>query len=1180
MKKNVVYDLGGMNICLLVKILLKMKLTFLLILLSVVQLLAFNGYSQSTRLTVNLENVRVEKVLLEIEEQSNLFFIYNREAVDVNRKVNVSYSNMGITEILEDLFKDTDVTFEILESHIVLKSKSGQNDRKKITGVVTDVYNKPLPGVSVIVKGTTIGITTNVDGKYSLDNVPGNSTLVFSFVGMKPQEISVAGKTIINVVLEEKTIGIEEVVAVGYGVQKKVNLTGAVDVIDNKQIENRQSPTVSQLLQGQSPGLTFSIGSYGFQPGAQMEINIRGIGSLNGGSPYVLIDGIPGDMDRLNPDDIKSISVLKDAAASAIYGARAPYGVILITTKSGAENEKINVTYSGSVSVATPQNLPEMLNSATHARVINEAGANRGGRPFKDEIIDRMYAYINGDIDYLRQFTVPDAIYFETMPRSNGTWGFNQYGNANYDWFDEYYGSAINQKHNISLKGGTQATSYYFSAGYLSQESVLNYGEDTFERMNVMGKINTAISDWWDFNYQVRFMKSNRVIPNMDNQGSYDLIFHQIARTMPMNAKYDGYGNIMIQSKIPWVNDAGTDNIETTENWHTFATEIRPLKGWKINADFAYKSVDYFRSDQELTVYDHLVDQSLIISGNTNPSSIQQFHQSNNYWTTNIYTSYELSINDLHNFTILGGTQYEVNNGRSLNAIKNNLIVPDVLSLQTATGEASVTEGLTHWATQGYFGRLSYNYNEKYLAEANIRRDGTSRFRDGKRWGIFPSVSIGWNINKERFWSSIEKYINALKIRGSWGALGNQNVASYQDLELIPLHSSPLNWIFNFGQTRPVGYTGTPALVSPDLSWETVTTKNLGVNMAFLDSRLQADFDLFERNTTNMIGPALAQPGVLGASLPRENNATLRTRGWEFALKWKQTISNDFSYFVDINLYDSKSVVTKYLNPTGILSNWYAGKEQGEIWGYTAHDLYRTQEEVDKYVEAVDLSYLWGGIWRPGDLKYEDITGDGVVDNGSNTLGDHGDLSIIGNSTPHYQFGVSAGLTFKNFDFSMIWKGIAKRDIFFSGNDNIFWGFRNWNQSSLFPNHLDYFRDQPGDKYTGLYEGDENINIDAYWPRPYIHNGENNKNRIPSTRYLQNAAYARLQNVQLGYNLPRNILSKLHLQKLRIYASGENLLTISKLPKGIDPVAVSSRWGAGKTYGADRIVSLGLIITY
>ncbi len=293
-----------------------------------------------------------------------------------------------------------------------------------------------------------------------------------------------------------------------------------------------------------------------------------------------------------------------------------------------------------------------------------------------------------------------------------------------------------------------------------------------------------------------------------------------------------------------------------------------------------------------------------------------------------------------------------------------------------------------------------------------------------------------------------------------------------------------------------------------------------------------------------------------------------------------KNINNDLSYFVNVNLYDSKAVVTKYLNPTGILSSWYAGKEQGEIWGYTAHDLYRTQEEVDEYVAAVDLSYLWGGTWHPGDLKYEDITGDGIVDNGSNTLDDHGDLSIIGNSTPHYQFGVSAGLAFKNFDFSMIWKGVAKRDLFFGGGNNIFWGFRTWNQSSLFPNHLDYYRDQPGDKYTGLYEGDENINIDAYWPRPYIHNGENNKNRIISTRYLQNAAYARLQNVQVGYNLPRDILSKLHLQKLRIYASGENLLTISKLPKGIDPVAVSSRWGAGKTYGADRIVSLGLIITY
>jgi len=1052
--------------------------------------------------------------------------------------------------------------------------------QKTVTGSVTDSSNEPLPGVSIIVKGTTVGTVTDLDGTFNLDLSENAATLVFSYMGMKSQEIDLGTQTTFNIVMEEDIAGLEEVVVIGYGTQKKVNLTGAVDVIGNEQIESRQSPTVSQLLQGQSPGLTFSIGNYGFEPGANMSIDIRGIGSLNGGSPYILIDGIPGDMNRLNPDDIESISVLKDAAASAIYGARAPYGVILITTKSGATDEKVNVNYSGSVSVATPQNIPQMLSSVEHARVINEAGVNKGGKAFSEAVMDNMYAYIDGDWDVLRAQTIPDALYLETMPRTNGTWGFNQYGNANYDWFDEYYGSAINQKHNLSINGGSKMVSYYLSAGYLGQEGVLNYGEDTFNRTNVLGKIKANITDWWDISYNTRFMKSNRVIPNMDKQGSYDLIFHQIARTMPMNAKYDGYGNIMIQSKIPWVNDAGTDNTTTTENWQTIATELRPVKGWKVNADFAYKSVDQFRSDQELIVYDHRVDNSTVISGNTNPSNIQQYHWSNSYWTSNIYTSYDFTLGEKHNFGILAGTQFEYNQGKTMNAIKNNLLVQDIPSLQTATGEPAVTESLTHWATQGYFARLSYDYDGKYLVEGNIRRDGTSRFRDGNRWGTFPSVSLGWNLHREEFWSSIEDIINTFKLRGSYGELGNQQVNAYQDLELIPLNSGTLNWIYGFGQTRPIGYTGTPALVSPDLTWETASTKNIGANLTFLNGRLQSDFDLFERNTTNMIGPAEAQPGVLGASLPQENNSTLRTRGWELAIKWKQTLSNGLSYFVNFNLSDSKAVVTEYLNPTGTLSTWYVGREQGEIWGYKANDLYRTQEEVDNYTSQVDLSALWGGIWHTGDVKYEDLNGDMKVNNGTNTVDDHGDLSIIGNSAPHYQFGLSTGLNFKNFDFSMIWRGIAKRDLFFSGGNNIFWGFRTWNQSSIFPEHLDYYRDQPGDRYTGLYEGEANINLDSYWPRPYVNNGENNKNRITSTLYLQNGAFARLQNVQLGYNLSGKTLSTLHLQKLRIYVSGENLLTLSHLPAGIDPVATSSGWGVGKTYGADRIISLGVNITY
>jgi TonB-linked SusC/RagA family outer membrane protein len=491
-----------------------------------------------------------------------------------------------------------------------------------------------------------------------------------------------------------------------------------------------------------------------------------------------------------------------------------------------------------------------------------------------------------------------------------------------------------------------------------------------------------------------------------------------------------------------------------------------------------------------------------------------------------------------------------------------------------------MTEGLQTISTQGYFGRFNYNFNEKYLVELNARYDGSSRFRKGNRWGFFPSFSLGWNMDKENFWEPIKSTVNTLKLRGSWGELGNQNVSPYQDLLLIPLSGNAVNWIFNQGQSRPIGYAGTPSLVSPDLTWETARSIDIGAEMSFLNKKLKFVFDWFERTTFDMIGPVDPAPGVLGSSVPQSNNATLRSRGWESTISYGNTLPNGLTYNVGFNIYDGRTFVTEYLNTTGVLSTWYEGREQGEIWGYKTDGLYQSQEDVDSYTSNVDLTDLTGLAWNPGDVKYVDIDGDGFVDNGANTVDDHGDLSIIGNSTPRWQYGMNFSLAYKGLDVSMIWRGVGKRDLFFGANENIFWGFRTGNQSSIFPEHLDYFRDTPGDMYTGLYEGDANINLDSYFPRPYINNAQNNKNRITNDRYLQNGAYLRLQNLQIGYTLPQAVLTRMHLSNFRVYASGDNLLTFNKLPVGIDPVAVSSAWGAGKTYGADRMFTVGLQVSY
>jgi TonB-linked SusC/RagA family outer membrane protein len=1070
-----------------------------------------------------------------------------------------------------------------------------QNQQKEITGKVTDTQGQPLPGVTVTVKGTTRGTVTDVDGNYSLSNIANDNTLVFSFVGMETQEINVGDQTRIDVTMQESAIALEEVVAIGYGTQKKINLTGAVDVISNEKITNRQASTVSQLLQGAAPSLNLAINNnYGFQPGATMDISIRGIGSLNGGSPYILIDGVPGDMNLLNPEDIESISILKDASSSAIYGARAPYGVILITTKSGKKQERFNVNYNGTFMIETPPPLPSMLNSITQARILNEAGVNGGGIVISEETMDRMIAFQNKDWEYLRQ-SMPNwpegATNFGAYPEGN-VWNGANLNYANTNWWDIYFGNSLNQKHNLSISGGTKNSSYYLSGGYVNQNSIIQYGTDYYQRANLTGKFDFSISDWWDVSYEHRFSQSTRERPNMAHReaGDYDHMMRHLFRAYPWTPLYNGWGSpeeggdYMSESEIPTIL-SGTDKDEIKDLWNIIRTEIRPLKGLKINADFSYETYARILTQVDKTAYIQAVDKTYFPFGTTVPNQYEQTHYQNYYWTTNIFSTYEFSLKDSHNFLILGGFQLEKGNNTQLSGFKTDLIYQDVPSLRTALGDPILSQYLSHQATQGYFARISYNFKNKYLFESNMRYDGSYVFKKSNRWGFFPSFSAGWNIHEEEFWTVPPKYISSLKVRASWGQLGNQNISPYSDLPLLPINTGKLNWIFNYGQTRPVGYTQAPPLVNNNLTWETATTANVGLNIGLLDNKLTADIDLFQRLTTDMVGPSEAMPGVLGANVPQANNATLRTRGWELNLNWKQRVNNNFSYFANLNLYDNKSIVTKYYNPTGTLSTWYEGREVGEIWGYTVYDLFRSQTDVDNYLSNTDLSFI-ATKWNPGDVKYEDTNNDGKVNNGTYTVNDHGDLSIIGNSEPHLQYGLSAGFKYKNFDFSMLWKGVGKRDYYFDELAVFYWQImRAWWDTNIDAkgDRLDYFRDVPGDKLSGLKEGEANINTDGFWPRPYLNHTDDVKNRhYANTRYLANAAYLRLQNIQAGFSLPVNLISKLKLQNMRIYFSGENLLTLDHLPKGIDPAAIRGFSGisGAASYGADRIYSLGISITY
>lgn len=1162
-----VKSIHDMNIYLKPQIFRALKLSTLCLILGVEAGFATESYSQKTTFTISVQDQSVKEVFDYIEQHSEFIIFYLDETIDVNRKVSVNLKGQRVESILEQLFKNTDVTYTINDRQILLSKRKEvtevapvvavvQQKKNTVTGVVLDPTGMPVIGANIMVKGTTNGTITDMDGKFSLD-VDKDATLVISYIGFASQEIKVGNQTKLSISLKEDSEALDELVVVGYGTQKKVNLTGSVEVLEGDKLENRPVTTVTQALQGQVSGANFTTGSFGYEPGASLSFQIRGQGDA-----YVLVDGVPTDLSRVNPNDIESISVLKDAAAASIYGAMASYGVVLITTKSGKSNQKPVISFNANVATKKLHRKPHMVDSWTFAKMLNEAGDNGGGRVYDNETIDRIIAYQNDP-------TLPETVPSTVVP---GKWAEEQYSNANYDWFDEYYGSGLTNQENISIRGGSEKVKYYVSAGHVYDDGIINYGTDNYRRLNTIAKIDVELTKWWSFSVNNRFQHSKRVKPNFDNQGDYDLLFHQIARTFPNQAKVTPNGYYTKLSKIPWTQDAGTDETKGYETMQRFTTEIRPLTGWKINADYTFRSYTSKFTSNNFICYEDMVDGTLVPLGTTVPSYVEKNQQNNFYSSFNAYTSYQFDIKDMHNFSIMAGLQQEQQRNETLAGRKNDIVTNEVPSISTSTGDIhSLTDDLTHWSRLGFFFRLNYNFKEKYLLEVNGRYDGTSIFAEGNRWGFFPSFSGAWNISREAFFDPIVDKVNNLKVRASWGSLGNQNVTAYQDLALMGIKSN-LAWLLN--GSRPV-YTTAPNLVNTMLTWETSQTLDFGIDAGFLNNRLNVTADWYQRHTKDRLGPAEALPAVIGATIPKKNNSELRTNGWEIAVTWRDQVNDDFSYSVSAMLYDYYSTVTKYNNPTNILTTDYEGKRVGDLWGYTTEGLIQTQEEADKIMQT-GYQNQFHSVWNTGDVKYADLNKDGVVNNGKNTLEDHGDLSIIGNTTPRYQFSLTLGAEYKGFDFSMMWQGVGKRDLWI--NSNMFWGFTTWNQSSLFvDDHLDYYRDKDADTYAGL-----GINTESYFPRPYLVDNQNNKNRQTQTRYLQNGAYARLKNLQLGYTLPKSLTEKIELSRVRIYFSGDNLCTLTgRFPHSLDPETstIGSR-GHGKSMSAQTAFSFGIDVEF
>jgi TonB-linked SusC/RagA family outer membrane protein len=1120
-----------------------------------------------------IENKEVRHILRAIEKQAKVRFVYSPQVIPSDQRLTVNVSRQILSDVLDDILAPLQVTYELSGQHIILDKQHTLTTEKSVIteqisadrvvkGVVTDENNQGLPGVNILIKGTQKGTVTGSDGSYELGVPEEASRLVFTFVGYINQEVEITAQGLLNIQMQPDEKALEELVVIGYGTQKKINLTGAVDVVSGERLANRPANTVADLIKGTSPNLNITMGMRGGEPGASSSWNIRGVGSINGnGAPLVLVDGVEMNINNVDPESIESVSILKDASASAIYGSRAPFGVVLITTKKGNKGDKVSIQYTTNLSLASPIRVPSQVNSLTWATAFNQASANAGLAPvYGDEQMDRIRGYLAG--------TYPHEYDPNNAPAT--IWDGRRVGNANNNnpqlLMKDF---SFNQKHNVNVSGGNDRTQYYLAGGFIDQDGIYSVGYDNYKRYNFLANFNSAITKWLSFKSSVKYATSKTDYPIGQTTVTRDNFFVAALQFAPMIPYYNINGTVQ-HPIVRWAEGSGRDKTEQNDFFVTLGTELEPIKGWKTNLTYNYNLVGLHNSANPKPVWVEVGTGALGNIGKPTTGYNTSFSR-NTYQLINAVTSYEVNLGG-HYFKPMVGYEQEERYYTGLDATGVNLITEEVPSLSTSLGDKTVKDQIYHWATQGVFGRLNYNYKEKYLLELSARYNGSSRFAKQSRWGFFPSASAGYNISHEDFWTPIEPYVKSLKIRGSYGALGNQNVSNYLYLSTIPVYNE-LSWIID--QERPV-YSSAPSLISDNLTWETITSLNLGFDAGFLNNRLTLAFDWFRRKTTNMLGPSITLPYPLGATTPQTNNAELLTKGFEFMLSWEDRISSDFSYDVRVALGDNTSTILKYKNDTQLIDTWYSGKKYGEIWGYVTDGLIQTPGE------AMPNQARFHPNWGPGDIKYTDLNGDNVITDGTRTLGDHGDLKVIGNFSPRYNLGVTAGFRWKAFDFNMFWQGIGKRDYAPDNNSMLFWGLNTaWGSSALFENSrsLDYWRPETETNMFGP-------NTNAYFPKPYF-TTETIKNRQVQTKYLQSAAYMRLKNLQVGYNLPSRLLKKASIQNTRIYFSGENILLLSKMHKVFDPeTAFSSdpKYGgyssSGVIYPLFRSLSLGLNVTF
>lgn len=1149
---------------LLVKMLKFMSLQCLIVfviqLLSMQLLIAEETSGQGlkdTRLSMQVHNKKLTEIFRLIEKETDYVFAFPEDIRNSRERFSLSFRNETLEQVLITLRSTASLKFKVMNYTITAafdetikagKAASVRDDEDEVTisgTVVDEEGGAGIPGVNVIVKGTSIGTTTDVNGNYTISVPDGKGTLIFSFIGYASQEIAVNDQTNINVTLTRDVTQLDEVVVVGYGEKKRVNLTGAVASVNSEVLESRPIIDTRSALQGVIPGLYIQRGSG--QPGVEgFNLNVRGYSSANNGvgedsgnSPLVLIDGMPGQLDLLNPADIESISVLKDASAS-IYGARAANGVILVTTKGGKKGAP-KISYGTNVAITKLAGMMDTPTNYQMAIMDNEANIHNGAAPmYTPELLERVRV---GDPN-----PIPHPVY--------GSSGWMLFF-TNTDWRKAVFENGFQQKHTLNVSGGGENSNYYLSGSYYDQRGVIRYADDNNKRYNLRMNYDYAFSKWLRLETKISLENQNRT--DIGGVGAAGVMYETIFG-MPNHPIYTqsgekyfaqgGWGNAVAQAREGETATYKTRNINTNFKLIADVTDGLTLN-LQSGINYRWQSDNNIANSFPLYTWDESAIAYYSIA-NPDQTWVEVKNQDNTYRNFTGYLQYKKNFGR-HEIDLMGGASHEENDYNWNSAARTNFITNGLWALELGSTDNMTNHGGgNHYAIESLFSRLGYVFADKYMVEANLRYDGSSRFHPDTRWGLFPGVSAGWRLSEEPFISNSGLFDN-LKLRVSYGETGNQaGINLYDYLQRVTIGRG---YPYPFGDGRQDQSAFLSGMVSLDRTWETIGTSNVGLDATLLSAKLDFTFDYFVKRNKDMLIP-VTYPSLLGAIPPFSNDGELETKGFESAVTWHDK-AGSLDYSVRLTWSDARNKIIDYGGQDTYavgLNRIREGYPINTYFAYQFDGLIRTQEELDTYKQ---LGGVPGDIGI-GDARFKDLNGDGRIDPYSSTPGEDGDVINVGNTSPRHTYGINVNLKWRNFDLGVFMQGVGKRTLFRLYDYAMPWSDW-WRQPPAFYFGHTWNEDRPDAEYPRLSHGSI-----RFW------------NYQPSTMQAINAAYLRLKNLQVGYSLPAGLTEKMSIAKARVYFSGFDLWEMHKVKGGWDPESSDT----GFNYPFQRLYSLGIDVTF